>query len=172
MRIRLDKIDQEPFRWDQSEPAPETVLERPEVVGMSEIHWSGSVEPAHPGWRLKAEVDYEQTLACSRCLKPRSEEVRSEIDLFLTVNAVQPLGGEVELETSDLGVLALDEPVLDTAPLLLEHLELNLPMKILCNDDCAGLCPHCGADRNRDPDCCDGRSIDPRWQVLKDLTDS
>jgi len=42
-------------------------------------------------------------------------------------------------------------------------------MKSLCRDDCAGLCPRCGADRNDRPDCCDAVDIDPRWQALKDL---
>ncbi len=172
MRIHLEQIEEEPFRWDQSESAPEVVLERPEVLGMSDIHWSGSVSRASSGWRLLAGIDYVQTLACSRCMKPREERVDTELDLYLVVNSPQPLGGEVELDSSDLGMLALDDEVLETGPILHEQLELNIPMSTLCKDDCAGLCPHCGADRNDEPDCCAGDEIDPRWQVLKDLTKS
>ena len=79
------------------------------------------------------------------------------------------MGGEVQLEASDLGVIHLDGTLLDTDPILMEHLELNLPMTVLCQADCAGLCPHCGANRNDEPACCDKQDIDPRWQGLRDL---
>lgn len=169
MRIHLDKIDDEPFRWERAEPVPEAILEHPELLGISDLRWSGAVERAHPGWRLRAELDYDQTLACNRCLQPRKEHVNDDIEVYLVVDPVRPFGGEVELESADLGVIELDDEVFDTDPLLLDQLTLNIPMSTLCSDDCAGLCPHCGADRNAEPDCCEGGEIDPRWRVLEDL---
>ncbi len=169
MQIRLEKIEQEPFRWERSEPVPEEVLERPEVVSIDDLEWRGSISPAHPGWRLVAQLDYRQTLACSRCLQPLQEKIEQEIELFLIVRPPQPLGGDVELDDTDLGTLALEDEVLETDPILLEQLELNIPMTSLCRDDCAGLCPYCGSDRNDNPDCCQGGEIDPRWKALEDL---
>ncbi len=58
---------------------------------------------------------------------------------------------------------------LETDPLLLEQLQLNVPMKPLCRPDCQGLCPTCGADRNEDACSCEERSADPRWAALAAL---
>ncbi|MCZ6727479.1 MAG: DUF177 domain-containing protein [Acidobacteria bacterium] len=169
MRIRLDLIEEEPFRWNETESIAAESLARLEVIGLTEIESSGSLERAHPGYRFQARLQYGQTLACSRCLKPHEVEVESRLDLIVLVQPPEPTSGEIQLEASELGVLAIESDILDTEPILLEQLALNIPMSALCRPDCAGLCPYCGADRNEQPDCCDGQEIDPRWQALNDL---
>ena len=77
--------------------------------------------------------------------------------------------GERELDEDDLGVLHLEEEVLDTRPILLEQLQLNIPMKPLCRPDCQGLCPQCGADLNLGACGCGERQVDPRWAALAAL---
>jgi uncharacterized protein len=53
---------------------------------------------------------------------------------------------------------------------LIEQLQLNIPMKPLCRPDCAGLCPTCGADLNQTRCAC-AKSVDPRWAGLAVLRD-
>ena len=48
---------------------------------------------------------------------------------------------------------------------------LALPDKILCRDDCAGLCPTCGGDLNREPHEHAEAEGDPRWAALGELKD-
>ena len=48
---------------------------------------------------------------------------------------------------------------------------LALPDKILCRADCAGLCPVCGVDLNREPHTHEGSEADPRWAALAELKD-
>ena len=48
---------------------------------------------------------------------------------------------------------------------------LALPDKILCREDCAGLCPVCGKDLNREPHEHEADDVDPRWSALADLKD-
>jgi DUF177 domain-containing protein len=170
MRIRLDLIEDEPFRWDETETVTAEALEEPDLLELGPIAWTGTVAKAPPGYRLEASLEYRQTLTCGRCLKPHEEPVESTIDLIVLVNP-RGLGGgaETQLEASDLGVLELEDETLDTDPVLFEQLELNLPMRPLCRPDCAGLCPHCGADRNEEPNCCGGGDTDPRWDALKNL---
>ena len=45
---------------------------------------------------------------------------------------------------------------------------LEIPMKPLCRPDCAGLCPHCGKNRNEGPCDCQEEPADPRLSVLAD----
>ncbi len=169
MIIHLERIREAPFRWREQRSIPAAALDRPEVLGLSEISWGGEVAPASPGHRLLARLDYEQTLACTRCLAPVAQRVTADVDLIVVVQAGQPTVGEVRLEEGDLGVLTVDEPTLDTEPILMEQLQLNVPMSALCRPECAGLCPRCGADRNLEPDCCPAESVDPRWAALHDL---
>jgi uncharacterized protein len=51
-----------------------------------------------------------------------------------------------------------------------DALLLDLPVAPLCRDDCAGLCPSCGADLNRAACNCDLTVPDPRWDALRELT--
>jgi len=78
---------------------------------------------------------------------------------------------EVELDQDDLGVLMLDGEHLDTEPLIQEQVVLEIPMKPLCASDCKGLCPRCGADRNRTPVGCEEPAGDERWEALGTLRD-
>jgi uncharacterized metal-binding protein YceD (DUF177 family) len=55
---------------------------------------------------------------------------------------------------------------IDLAPLTREALLLNLPLAPLCREDCAGLCPRCGADLNAGPCGCGSDERDPRWAIL------
>jgi uncharacterized protein len=50
---------------------------------------------------------------------------------------------------------------------LREQVLLSLPLRTLCKPDCKGLCPRCGANRNRQPCTCVGD--DPRWEALASL---
>jgi DUF177 domain-containing protein len=52
-----------------------------------------------------------------------------------------------------------------------DALLLALPDKILCRADCAGLCPVCGRDLNREPHAHDEETADPRWAALAELRD-
>ncbi len=169
MIIHLDRIREQPFRWSEQVSVPAASLERPELLALSQISWGGQVEPASPGHRFVARLDYEQTLACTRCLAPVVQAVASDVDVVVVVQPALPTVGEVRLQEGDLGVLSVDDPRLDTQPILLEQLQLGIPMSVLCRPDCKGLCPRCGADRNLTPDCCQGEAVDPRWAALLDL---
>jgi uncharacterized protein len=46
---------------------------------------------------------------------------------------------------------------------------LSVPMQALCQPDCKGLCPTCGADWNEGPCDCPSEEVDPRWAGLADL---
>ncbi len=169
MKIRLDRVREEPFRWQETQAIPVGALGRPELSGLGEVAWRGQVAAAHPGFLLRARLSYEQTLACTRCLRSIVEAVESEVELLVLVGPARPVAGEHELREDDMSVLVVEDETLDTQPLLLEQLQLNVPMRALCRPDCAGLCPICGADRNLEPCGCKEREIDPRWSALAAL---
>lgn len=107
---------------------------------------------------------------CSRCLRPIRGEVVTEVrELFEDPVA---LGNEADGSTAgDEEIYPLHGEQVDLEPLARDAILLALPPAPLCAEDCAGLCPVCGADRN-DAECgCDTTVRDERWAALDALKD-
>ena len=101
---------------------------------------------------------------CARCLAPAFTEVSAEVDeAFRRDNGEEPQDADDDQYTYSGHVLELDEAV--RTALLLE-----LPSRILCKEDCKGLCPTCGKNLNLGPCGC-RKQIDPRFAVLEQLLD-
>lgn len=96
---------------------------------------------------------------CRRCLKPASGLIEGEVrEVF-----------EDTPEEGESYPLAHDE--IDLEPLARETVMLELPQAPLCQEDCLGLCPECGVDRNEGTCSCVPLP-DPRWAVLDGLRDT
>lgn len=169
MKIHLQRVRREPFRFAETLDVSPKMLERDEVLAIGPVEWSGKVVWADPGYYLTGRLEYDQTLSCDRCLEPITERRLSDVEVLLLVDAPRPMSGEHELSEEDLGILHLDDEVFDTWPLVVEQLQLDVPMKPVCRPDCKGLCPVCGADRNAGDCGCDTRTVDPRWAALEKL---
>lgn len=61
------------------------------------------------------------------------------------------------------------EDFVDLTPQIREDIILELPQRALCREDCRGLCPHCGVDRNQTSCQCDTAPRDHRWEGLDQL---
>ena len=115
---------------------------------------------------LKAELGYHGE--CARCLAP-VDGVFS-LDFERTVVAEGTLTEQQDAEESDEYVV-LNGTELDVDEPLSEELLLGFPTRLLCSEDCPGLCPRCGKPR-REGDCgCGGKEIDPRLAILKTFFD-
>jgi DUF177 domain-containing protein len=172
MKIRLHEIGDEPYTWSEEESVSLSALGREEVTGLSPVRWQGQIRRLDSGFLMRAGLAYEQTLACQRCLGSVTEPVEDEIELLLVRHERGADEEERELEDEDLGVMVIDGDEVDLRPLLVEQMQLNVPMRPLCREECAGLCPSCGADLNRieGGDCgCERETVDPRWAGLADL---
>ena len=106
---------------------------------------------------------------CVRCLLEINDDFDVDFqELYLYSPVPSEDGGEDEL--------ALDEDLLDLEPVLRDAVVLALPHNPVCDPDCPGLCPECGARLADDPDHTHEAVIDPRWatlgSALKDLPSS
>jgi uncharacterized protein len=119
--------------------------------------------------RLKGTLDTSLVAPCARCLEPVVYEVDRSFDLLY-----RPLGtdaGQEERSITDaeteIGYYQGDGLLLEDA--LREQVLLAVPLKTLCREDCKGLCPHCGKNRNEGQCSCAERREDPRWAALKEI---
>lgn len=113
---------------------------------------------------ILAEASFSATLPleCARCLDPILSTFTSGFtELFIF--------GETA-ETEDELIIPEDGNI-DFAPIIRDYLLLDMPRNPLCKEDCAGLCPQCGANRNHTQCDCKPEDIDPRFSKLKDLLD-
>jgi uncharacterized protein len=98
-------------------------------------------------------------LTCARCLKPFDSGFRVEVrELFSPAAAVAEEEYPVE------------EGFVDLEPLIRDNVVPSLPFAPLCREDCLGLCPRCGGDRNLGECTCSEPVADPRWSALLDLS--
>lgn len=95
-------------------------------------------------WRWDGHVAGVALGECRRCLRP------VEAPFGATVAAVYSTSAEM---ADDPGVYRLVEPVtaIDLSEAVREEVGLAVPTWMLCREDCAGLCPKCGADLNEGP---------------------
>ena len=138
-----------------------------------EIMNDHSIESAKPvqleGKIYKAEkeilvdVSYKVELAfsCDRCLK----DVTMTIEGRITRDILEEQHQDPDHEAMQI----LIDHELDLQYAIKEELLLSMPRQVLCDPECQGLCPVCGADLNTDPCDCDNEKIDPRLEGLKDF---
>ncbi len=95
---------------------------------------------------LTMHITFSLLVQCDRCLKETVQDF--SFDSLHTV--VRELQSEEEAE----GYIVARAESIDTAEIAMSDLLLELPSKLLCSEDCKGLCPVCGCDRNEtDCDC-------------------
>jgi uncharacterized protein len=144
--------------------APEG-YEHPLVTLREPLALVGVIESVVDGILVRGTLAVEIGVACSRCLEPMTDEVRAEVtELFHDPARLDP----DELAEVDAGY-AIAEGTIDLDALLRDSLAPALPTQPRCREDCAGLCPTCGINRN-DATCgCHDEHDDPRWAALQGL---
>jgi uncharacterized protein len=106
---------------------------------------------------------------CDRCLEPFDVEIRQPFDMYLIPAAHVAAGREEEIKTEGLDENYYRDPRLSLVDIVNEQIILNLPVKILCQPDCQGLCPGCGGNLNRGDCHCQVKEGDPRWMLLREM---
>lgn len=103
---------------------------------------------------------------CSRCLRDTPLEIGGSFRYFYTPSADE----ERQAADDEMTVSYPPEAAeIDLSEQIWESLVVSLPEKILCREECAGLCPICGADLNNGPCGCPKAANDPRMQALRDI---
>jgi len=118
------------------------------------------------GILAQCALDTEVEVTCGRCLSsfryPLSISIEEEY--FPTTDIVSGVRSSLPDEP---GCFTIDEHhVLDLAEAIRQYALLAIPMKPLCRQDCAGLCPQCGRNLNLGACGCSSQQVDPRWAAL------
>lgn len=134
-----------------------------------EVRFEGTVRKQEPRFHLTGRVQTTLEIACGRCLEPFRLPVDVEVDLTYVPDPTELGEAEVELKDEDLSTAYYRHQAIDLGDMLREQFYLALPMRPLCREECAGLCPHCGTNLNQGTCACEARWEDPRLAGLRAL---
>ncbi len=113
---------------------------------------------------IEGGTNISLTLFCGRCLKdmiyPMNIEIQKEVDFSLS--------DEERAEGLDETNYIIGYN-LDVDTLIYDEILIGFPMKLLCSEDCKGICKNCGTNLNEKSCDCDTYNYDPRMSVIRDI---
>jgi uncharacterized protein len=142
--------------WLEGDPLPATpvhAMGRLSQAGPGRFYWSGRIEGT-------------ANLACRRCLTPVTATVADDVHMLFVED------DDDVADDPDTFRLPPRARVVDVRPAIREQWLLSAPSFAVCREDCAGLCPTCGADLNAGSCGCSPTETDSRWEVLRNLRDT
>jgi uncharacterized protein len=116
--------------------------------------------------RLRAGYSGRFEQLCARCLDPVEQALEGEFDLIFRPGGVDDEAGERAITEDETEIGYYEESGLLLEDAVREQVLLTLPGRTLCQEDCKGLCPHCGANRNLTSCECAEKVVDPRLAPL------
>jgi len=151
------------------------IIELPESYSLAErevkIHFKGFIESRLNFYTLSGRLKARLVFSCDNCLKL----VELPLDLTMKESFIEE-GEKAALQSSDnMEAIKADLPedffyfekgVIDLTPVIVTLICLSIPLKVLCQEDCKGLCSFCGADLNLG-DCGCEKPTDPRFEGLR-----
>ena len=151
-------------RTSFSAPAPADLgIEVLRVPEGSPIALELRLEAVMEGVLVTGTAQAELEGECVRCLEPVHDEIVVD---FQELFAYEDSDTAATSDEEDDEARRMEGDLLDLEPLLRDAVVLTLPFQPLCQDDCPGLCPDCGARLADDPGHQHDEPIDPRWAAL------
>ncbi len=177
MLITVTDLEREPLQYDTTFP-PEGIDFGSDVAQRGPMRAAGLAEllEEHRGpkeivqdIRLRGTYEGVFEVPCARCLDPVDHPLQGQYDVLF-----RPLGVDADEHEHSIGASETEIGYYQDGSLMLEdvlreQVLLSLPARTLCREDCKGICPRCGANRNNDSCACEEVPADPRWSALGDL---
>ena len=112
---------------------------------------------------IKGSVDVTLSIPCGRCLEEVPTQICFDIDKKLDIKEGILIDDEMEENDYLIGF------ELDVDKLVYAEILVNWPMRVLCKDDCEGICKVCGANLNKGDCGCQRTELDPRMAAIQDI---
>lgn len=184
MQVKIEEIQDQGL--ELNEVIPESVLD--EALASSDgfvrskpITFKGKFRRFPGRVLLNAGFLSSVKAPCKRCLKDVELEIPVQFDLNLVSDAKEKMGANAEGDDDghspragsfildDVDSEPFDGKVIHLDPIIREQMLLNLPVSVLCQDACKGLCSVCGQDLNLKECGCERKVVDIRLAKLKDV---
>lgn len=169
MRIEVDRLKELGGGFSQSYEVGGLPLDDQDIRLAEPADVNGRVRRSGNDVELRGEVRTRVQVGCSRCLKPVELPIHAEFDERFVPAVSWRAEEQHELRAEDLNLAVFDGEAIELDDLVREEILLAVPARVLCREDCQGLCPLCGIDRNASSCRCGIADGDERWEQLKNL---
>ncbi|MEG1727785.1 MAG: DUF177 domain-containing protein [Acidaminococcaceae bacterium] len=154
--IKKRLVGKTEFHFELDASAVDLTQEDLPIIGTVLV--DGELSNAGEVLLLKATVQATVNRECSRCLKQFEVQSKAEVlEKFFPANA----------KNIEKDAFSYEFDVVDITEAIREGLLVVEPLKALCKEDCQGLCPVCGIDKNVDSCECSATTVDPRLLALQ-----
>lgn len=169
MRIELDRLEEADGKFSHVYSVDDLLLGDEELRLIEPAEISGHARGNGREVELRGKLLAKLEGLCGRCLQPVEVPISTDFTERF-VRAVSWVADEQhELQEEDLNLAVFDGEAIELDDLVREEILLAVPANVLCREDCQGLCPICGIDKNLSSCQCETKEIDSRWQKLKEL---
>jgi len=166
MKIRIDHLYEGEHRFE-SQLAPEALdLDTARFVDPIDIQvlWDRRGNQVC----MQFQVSAHQQAQCDRCLDDVRIAVAGQVGIVVQFRDTVP----PEMDDPDYRVVLATDVEIDFTTDLRDAILLAVPVKILCDEDCKGLCPECGQNWNHGTCDCATVVVTPQWEALRKLKKS
>ena len=132
-----------------------------EILSNPSVIKNFKVEPDFEKLKLRRTI--RLIIPCDRCLEDVENTFHITID-----RSVNPNTESDGIEDVD-ELSFIDGYMLDVDKLIMDEIVVALPTKVLCKEDCKGLCSICGTNLNNHTCDCHKESLDPRMAAIQDI---
>lgn len=167
MRIDVADLKRSPgenIHLELESPLPALEVDGEKVSFEGPARASLDISNTGKGLLVEGQVGGRLKVNCARCLEP----FLLPVETFFS-ETYYPEGSEEVNQEEREEWIPFSGDILDITSEVLKSILMGLPMKLVCQPDCRGLCPRCGQNLNIAPCGCDREDLDPRLAVLKDL---
>lgn len=172
MFFSVHELELRKILFDVDFPPGEIDFDAEELTQRSVLKAEGSVELLSHTLgeiRIRGHMNVEMEAPCDRCLEPAKCPLDADFDLFYKPAETGPTEEEVALKEGEIEIAFYEGEGLELEEVLREFVLLSMPMQKVCRQDCKGICPHCGQNRNETACQCRTNPADGRWAALKNL---
>ena len=128
------------------------------------ILYTGEIYKVGYSYIINIDISFKYKSKCARCLQSTTKAMEIGLNAKLEKDSNKSRSDE-----GDLDIIYLENNILDLDKYILMEIASALPMRVLCNEECKGICPQCGKNLNKGSCDCEIENIDPRFEKLKDL---
>jgi uncharacterized protein len=166
MFLSVKELEQRKVRFDETFEPGQIDFAGEDLEQCSPLRAAGGAEMLENSdgeVRVQGKYSVEMTAQCDRCLGSAHFPLEAQFDLYYRPASYVADKEEVEIDEGEAEIGFYEGKGLSLLEILREQVILALPMQRVCSEDCKGICPVCGGNRNQISCDCKVESTDDNW---------
>jgi uncharacterized protein len=174
MFLSIKEMELRKIRFDETFAPGDLDFEQDEIWQAGPLHAQGTAEllaNTEGEVRIQGRFKVQMEAECDRCLARAGFPLDTAFDLFYRPASFIAREEEVEIDEGQAELGFYQGGGMELEDILREQILLVMPMQRVCREECKGICPTCGGNRNETPCDCKDERAGNRWAAFQGLKD-